>query len=108
MVMLMKYYQNVKTLLKGQDMAQVLNDTQPISTQKSKKERKKQAKREAKIMLKVEQAQKAVQRAERKVAKAQTNLEASKGQLNKFEEKLTLMRAPQESHNGVPESASAA
>ena len=82
-------------------MAQILEDTQAISTQQSKKERKKQAKREAKLMLKVEKGQKEVKKAERKVSKAQADLETSKGRLHKSEEKLTGLRAAQDSHNGV-------
>ena len=93
-------------------MAQILNETKPVATQDSKKERKKQAKREAKTMLKVKKAQKDVERAERKVTKAQVNLQTSKDQLHKFEEKLTQMRATQDSHNGVvavnPESTASA
>lgn len=58
--------------------------------------RKKQAKREAKLMLKIEQAKKDVQKAEQKVARAQTNLEGSRTQLRDLEQKLNEARASEQ------------
>jgi len=58
--------------------------------------RKKQAKREAKLMLKIEQAKKDVQKAEQKVARAQTNLEESRTQLRDLEQKLNEARASEQ------------
>jgi hypothetical protein len=62
----------------------------------TKKQRKKQAKREAKIMLKLEQARKNVQKAEQKVARAQSNLEASNAHVHELEGRLSQLQTPEE------------
>ncbi|MBO0778702.1 MAG: hypothetical protein J2P37_07725 [Ktedonobacteraceae bacterium] len=63
----------------------------------SKKSRKKQAKREAKLMLKADIARRDIRRAEQKVEKARSNLEALRGQLHDLEMQLSQLRGE---HNG--------
>src|ERR1700730_3607171 len=58
----------------------------------SKKERKKLARQEAKTMLKLAQAKKDEQKAEKKLAKAQAQLEASRTHIHTIEGKLVEMR----------------
>jgi chromosome segregation ATPase len=65
------------------------------------KGRKKQAKREARLMLKLEQAKKALGKAEQKVAKAQSNLEARTERLHKIENRLAELRAEQNGSVGA-------
>ncbi|HLQ27709.1 MAG TPA: hypothetical protein VK140_00560 [Ktedonobacteraceae bacterium] len=62
------------------------------SSNGSKKERKKQARREAKTMLRLAQAKKDEQKAGKKVAKAQAQLEACRTQIHNIEGKLEEMR----------------
>jgi hypothetical protein len=61
----------------------------------TKGQRKKQAKREAKIELQIEQSRKEVQKEERKLAKAQTQLETRKTHLRKLEAEIAEKRTPQ-------------
>jgi hypothetical protein len=72
------------------------NSASPADTNNEQKKRKKQAKREAKLMLEIEEAKGSVQKAEKKVAKAQTRLEAQNAHLRTLEGKLTGIRTPQE------------
>jgi hypothetical protein len=72
------------------------NSSSPVPTGDEQKKRKKQAKREAKVMLEVEEAKGDVQKAEKKVAKAQALLEARTAHLRSLEESLSEIRTPQE------------
>ena len=62
------------------------------SSTQGTKQRKKQAKREAKIMLVMEQAKKATQKAEQKVTKAHKQLEARQAHLQVLETQLATLR----------------
>ena len=77
-------------------MAKTSTANAALPQNETTKQRKKQAKREAKIMLKVEQAKKDMQRAEKKVTKAQANLESSHAYLRSLEEKLVNVRTSQQ------------
>ncbi len=78
-------------------MATTLSPEQTTSNADSgKKQRKEQAKREAKAMLKLEQAQQAVHKAEQKLAKTQAQLEARRTHLRDLEADLNNMRNPQQ------------
>src|SRR5438105_15058622 len=81
-------------------MAKTLNtaNASTSSPNGTKKQRKKQAKREAKAMLKLEQARKDVQKAEQRLAKAQTQLEADRGHARTLEAQINEMREGQQSH----------
>jgi len=82
-------------------MAKTLNAQQTAPAQdEAKKQRKKQAKREAKLMLELGDARKDVQRAEQKLSKAQSNLEASRSRLREIEEELAQIR---DKHTEQPE-----
>ena len=72
------------------------NSSSPVATDNEQKMRKKQAKREAKLMLEIEEAKGSVQKAEKKVAKAQTLLEARNAHLRTLEGDLNDMRTPSE------------
>jgi hypothetical protein len=72
------------------------NSSSPAGTDDEQKKRKKQAKREAKMMLEIEETKGDVQKAEKKVAKAQTRLEARTAHLRSLEETLPEIRTPQE------------
>ncbi len=82
------------------------NDT--TSSPDQVKERKKQAKREARLMLKLEQAKKALEKAEQKVAKARSNLEARTERLHKIENRLAELRAEQNGSVGAAASGAPA
>lgn len=72
------------------------NSSSSVATDNEQKMRKKQAKREAKLMLEIEEAKGNVQKAEKKVAKAQTELEARNAHLRTLEGNLNHMRTPSE------------
>lgn len=75
-------------------MAKALATNNAASAQDNrKKQRKKLAKREARLLLQLEQAQKAVQKAEQKLVKAQNRLEARKASEHAYEEQLRQMRS---------------
>jgi len=60
------------------------------------KKRKKQAKREAKVMLEIEETKVTIQMAEKKLAKAQTRLEAHNAHLRTLETDLSELRTSHE------------
>ncbi len=72
------------------------NSSSPADIDEEQKKRKKQAKREAKVMLEIEEAKVDVEKAEKKVAKAQALLEARTAHLRSIEENLSEIRTPQE------------
>jgi hypothetical protein len=72
------------------------NSSSPVVIDDEQKKRKKQAKREAKVILEIERAKGDVQKAEKKVAKAQAIVEARTAHLRSLEEKLSEMRTPHE------------
>ena len=59
------------------------------------KQRKQQAKQEAKLMLRLEEAQRDVQKTEQKLAKAQKSHEDALSQQYELEEKLRKLRIPE-------------
>lgn len=77
-------------------MAKTMIQEKNATSQDAKKQRKKQARQEAKLMLKVEEAKKAMQKAEAKVAKAQTNLHGRNTELHKLEDQLSHLRSGQQ------------
>lgn len=78
-------------------MAKTLTQEKAAPAQEdAKKQRKQQAKQEAKLMLKLEEAKKAVQKAEAKLAKAQTQLHDSNSHLHTLQDKLTHLRSGQQ------------
>src|SRR5579883_1724690 len=80
--------------MRGEIMAKASKGTTTTVQDEARKQRKKQAKQEAKLMLKVEQA-------EKKLTKAQANLEASNAQVQMLENKLTQLRSSQQdAHDG--------
>src|SRR5215831_9471124 len=68
------------------------------------KKRKKQAKKEAKLMLEIEQAKVSIQKAEKKLAKAQVRLEARNTDLHTIEAELTEFRTSHEETELQPQS----
>src|SRR5215469_9403074 len=85
--------------------ASVDHPTSTTSADEEQKLRKKQAKREAKTMLAVEKARGAMQRAEKKIAKAQARFEARTAHLRDLEAQLDELRtSSQESEVGVPDT----
>ena len=73
------------------------NSTPPaVEEADEQKKRKKQAKKEAKMMLEVEEAKVCIQKAEKKLAKAQARLEARNTHLRTLEAELTEFRASHE------------
>ena len=72
------------------------NSSSPVATDDEQKLRKQQAKREAKAMLVIEEAKKDVQKAEKKLAKAQATLEARTAHLRTLEGNLAELRTPHE------------
>src|SRR5260370_21977760 len=60
------------------------------------KNRKQQAKREAKMMLEIEQAKVSIEKAEKKLAKTQSNLEARNAHLRTLEADLSEFRTTHE------------
>jgi len=85
-------------------MAKTLTE-EAVTSSQTRKQRKKQAKQEAKIMLRLGQAKKDVQKAEQKVARAQSNLEASTASLHELEGKLSQLHTAEEPHNGTVASS---
>ena len=80
------------------------NPTFTTSADEGQKLRKKQAKREAKTMLAVEKARVAMQKAEKKIAKAQVRFEARTVHLRDLEAQLGELRtSSQESEVSVPD-----
>lgn len=83
------------------------NPTSTTSADEGQKLRKKQAKREAKTMLAVEKARVAMQKAEKKIAKAQVRFEARTAHLRDLEAQLDELRtSSQESEVSVPDRGS--
>jgi hypothetical protein len=81
------------------------NPTSTTSADEEQKLRKKQAKREAKKMLAVEKARVAMQKAEKKIAKAQVRFEARNAHLRDLEAQLDGLRtSSQESEVSVPDT----
>jgi hypothetical protein len=70
--------------------------TSAVEEVDEQKKRKKQAKKEARMMLEIEEAKVLIQKAEKKLAKAQTTLEARNTHLRTLEEGLTEFRASHE------------
>jgi hypothetical protein len=68
-------------------------DAPPPTQEETSKLHIKQAKQEAKLMLKIEQTKQRVQKAERKVQKAQSHLEDSLTRLRTLEEELMHVRS---------------
>ena len=77
-------------------------NTTTASSTDTKKQRNKQAKQEAKMMLKIETARQDVQRAERKVAKAQAQLEASRTHLRDLETRTHEQNTTEQPVNQLP------
>ena len=66
------------------------------------KQRKQQAKQEAKLMLRLEEVQRDVQKAEQKLAKAQKSHEDALSQQYELEERLKKLRSPESSNVSTP------
>ena len=76
-------------------MARALSDnvtSMSPSPQQIQKQQSKQIKRQTKMMLKVEEARRDVQKAQKKVADAQLNHELASTRLRTYEEQLDQMR----------------
>jgi hypothetical protein len=85
----------------GPIMAKKATEAKTTSSQdEAKQQRKKLAKREAKLMLQIGRVQKDMHKAEQKIAKAQANLEATRTNLQDFEDKLVHVRTLLEASNG--------
>ena len=83
--------------MRGNSMAKTLTvEPGTLQQDETKKQRKKQAKQEAKAMLKVELAKKDVGKAQKKLTRAQSNLDESLTHLHKLEERLQQIRTPAE------------
>jgi DNA repair exonuclease SbcCD ATPase subunit len=78
------------------------NSSSPIPDVDEQKKRKKEAKREARMMLEIEEAKTSIQKAEKKLAKAQANLEARNTHLRTLEADLSKLRT---SHEEIEVSA---
>lgn len=72
------------------------NSADPTIEVNDQKKRKKQAKQEAKMMLEIEEAKSSIQRAEKKLAKAQATLEARNTHLRTLEAELSEFRTSHE------------
>ena len=72
------------------------NTSSPVSDVDGQKKRKKQAKREAKVMLEIEETKTIIQKAEKKLAKAQASLEAHNARLRTLETDLSELRTSHE------------
>ncbi len=72
------------------------NSSSPVSAVNEQKKRKKQAKQEAKMMLEIEATKASIQKAEKKLAKAQASLEAHNAHLRTLEADLSEFRTPHE------------
>ncbi len=72
------------------------NHSSAVAEVDEQKKRKKQAKKEAKMMLEIEEAKVSIQKAEKKIAKAQATLEARNSYLRNLEAELTEFRASQQ------------
>lgn len=78
------------------------NSSSPDSAVDEQKKRKKQAKREARMMLEIEGAKTSIQKAEKKLAQAQADLEAHNAHLRTLEVDLSELRT---SHEEIEVSA---
>ncbi len=105
-----------KSAQNGQKAANAKNDSKSSQAQKGdtaeqsseKKQRKQQAKQEAKLMLRLEEAQRDVQKAEQKLAKAQKSHEDALRQQYELEERLRQLRAPESSNGSTPSAGNTA
>jgi len=68
----------------------------PVAEVNEQKMRKKQAKREAKMMLEIEETKVSIEKAEKKLAQAQTRLEARNAHLRTLEADLSEFRTSHE------------
>jgi hypothetical protein len=79
--------------------------SEPVAEVNEQKMRKKQAKREAKLMLEIEETKVSIERAEKKLAKAQARLEARNAHLRTLEADLSEFRiSHQENEVAAPDS----
>jgi len=74
----------------------------PVAEVNEQKKRKQQAKREAKMMLEIEETKVSIEKAEKKLAQAQTRLEARNAHLRTLEADLSEFRT---SHEEIEVSA---
>jgi hypothetical protein len=72
------------------------NSSAPVTEMNKQKMRKKQAKREAKMMLEIEETKVSIEKAEKKLAKAQARLEARNTHLRTLEADLSEFRTSHE------------
>ncbi len=77
-------------------MAKKHNSAPAVEEADEQKKRKKQAKKEARMMLEIEGAKVSIQKAEKKLAKAQATLEARNTHLHTLEVELSEFRASHE------------
>src|SRR6266576_4458978 len=68
----------------------------PVAEVNEQKKRKQQAKREAKMMLEIEETKVSIEKAEKKLAQAQTRLEARNAHLRTLEADLSEFRTSHE------------
>ncbi len=86
-------------------MAKKNNTSSAVEEVDDQKKRKKQAKKEAKLMLEIEEAKVSIQKAEKKLAKAQARLEARNTHLRTLEAELTEFRTSHEETEAKPQPA---
>src|SRR5215467_12888860 len=72
------------------------NSSKPVAEMTDQKKRKKEAKKEARMMLEIEETKSSIQKAEKRLAKAQARLEARTTQLHTLEAELSEFRASHE------------
>ncbi len=101
---------SAKNSQNGQKAVNAKNDSKSSQAKKGdtggqseeNKQRKQQAKQEAKLMLRLEEVQRDVQKAEQKLAKAQKSHEDALRQQYELEERLKELRTPASSNGSTP------
>lgn len=81
-------------------MSKKTSTTSSVEEIDEQRRRKKQAKREAKLMLEIQEAKVSIQRAEKKLAKVRSTLEAHNSHLRTLEADLTELHASHKEAEG--------